>query len=137
MVVDSGMCAPVPSPAGESNSNCIRNSSAGPGIEPRCTPWRHGVDILLEVTNHLTTVVKWLVRLPTAERDKREGRACDDRFAIGVMHLCRFYTPLIKLWIFDPGNDADSAVMAQSGLRNARFAEANTLYRHLVGAREM
>ncbi|KAJ7447454.1 hypothetical protein FB451DRAFT_1411872 [Mycena latifolia] len=86
-------------------------------------------------------VVEWLER---AEGKERERRMCDDRFAKGVQHvrplssfsLLRsvvFYTSLIELRIVDPKSDADSAAMAQFSLRNARFAEANALYKVLVG----
>ncbi|CDO75049.1 hypothetical protein BN946_scf184757.g4 [Trametes cinnabarina] len=73
--------------------------------------------------------VSWLDR---AERDEREGNISDDRFAKGVQNLCRFYAALIKLGIVDPASDADSAEMAHFTLRNARFEEANALYRVLA-----
>jgi hypothetical protein len=46
--------------------------------------------------------------------------------------LCRFYNSLIKLGIVDPSSDTDSAEMAHFSLRNARFEEANALYRVLA-----
>ncbi|KAH9856265.1 hypothetical protein C2E23DRAFT_866286 [Lenzites betulinus] len=73
--------------------------------------------------------VSWLDR---AEQDEREGNISDDRFAKGVQNLCRFFTALIKLGIVDPASDADSAEMAHFTLRNARFEEANALYRGLA-----
>ncbi|KAK7455895.1 hypothetical protein VKT23_010933 [Stygiomarasmius scandens] len=73
--------------------------------------------------------INWLDQ---AERQEREGLISDDRFAIGVRNLCRFYHSLIKLGIVDPKIDADSAEMAHFSLRNARFEEANGLYRTLV-----
>jgi len=73
--------------------------------------------------------VNWL---DAAEREEREGLISDDRFAKGVQNLCRFYSSLIKLSIVDPGSDADSAEMAHFTLRNARFEEANALYRVLL-----
>ncbi|KAI0632790.1 hypothetical protein C8Q77DRAFT_1119739 [Trametes polyzona] len=73
--------------------------------------------------------VSWLDR---AEQDEREGNISDDRFAKGVQNLCRFYNALIKLSIVDPASDADSAEMAHFTLRNARFEEANALYRILA-----
>ncbi|OSD03750.1 hypothetical protein PYCCODRAFT_1451490 [Trametes coccinea BRFM310] len=75
--------------------------------------------------------VSWLDR---AEQDEREGNISDDRFAKGVQNLCRFYTALIKLSIVDPASDADSAEMAHFTLRNARFEEANALYRLLASS---
>jgi hypothetical protein len=46
--------------------------------------------------------------------------------------FCRFYNSLIKLGILDPSSDADSVEMAHFALRNARFEEANALYRAIV-----
>lgn len=48
--------------------------------------------------------------------------------------LCRFYNALIKFAIVDPTSDADSAEMAHFTLRNARYEEANALYRVLASA---
>ncbi|KAH9948509.1 hypothetical protein B0H21DRAFT_237967 [Amylocystis lapponica] len=73
--------------------------------------------------------IEWLDR---AEQDEREGTISDDRFAKGVQNLCRFYSSLIKASIVDPSSDADSAEMAHFALRNARFEEANALYRVLA-----
>ncbi|KAF8219599.1 hypothetical protein L208DRAFT_1338996 [Tricholoma matsutake] len=70
--------------------------------------------------------INWLDH---AEHEEREGLISDDRFAKGVQNLCRFYNSLIKLGIVDPASDADSAEMAHFSLRNARFEEANALYR--------
>ncbi|KII83802.1 hypothetical protein PLICRDRAFT_118985 [Plicaturopsis crispa FD-325 SS-3] len=70
--------------------------------------------------------INWL---DNAEREEMEGLISDDRFPKGVQNLCRFYTSLIKLSIVDPTSDADSAEMAHFSLRNARFEEANALYR--------
>ncbi|KAI0776723.1 hypothetical protein BD413DRAFT_522196 [Trametes elegans] len=75
--------------------------------------------------------VSWLDR---AEQDEREGNISDDRFAKGVQNLCRFYNALIKLSIVDPASDADSAEMAHFTLRNARFEDANALYRVLASS---
>lgn len=50
-------------------------------------------------------------------------------FFAHATQLCRFYNSLIKLGIVDPASDADSAEMAHFSLRNARFEEANALYR--------
>ncbi|KAL1937911.1 hypothetical protein VTO73DRAFT_12661 [Trametes versicolor] len=75
--------------------------------------------------------VSWLDR---AEQDERAGNVSDDRFAKGVQSLCRFYNALIKFAIVDPASDADSAEMAHFTLRNARFEEANALYRVLASA---
>ncbi|KAJ7749075.1 hypothetical protein DFH07DRAFT_869285 [Mycena maculata] len=72
--------------------------------------------------------IGWLER---AEREELN----DDRVAQGVLHLCRFYTALIKYGLVDPASDADSAAMAHFSLRHARFEEANALYRVLVGGR--
>lgn len=49
--------------------------------------------------------------------------------------LCRFYHSLIKLSIVDAAMDADTAEMAHFSLRNARFEEANSLYRVLATGR--
>ena len=49
-----------------------------------------------------------------------------------MIQLCRFYNSLIKLRIVDPASDADSAEMAHFSLQNARFEEANALYRVLA-----
>jgi hypothetical protein len=49
--------------------------------------------------------------------------------------LCRFYASLIKLSIVDASSDAESAEMVHFSLRNARFEEANALYRTLVLSR--
>jgi hypothetical protein len=49
-----------------------------------------------------------------------------------LSQLCRFYASLIKLSIVDTASDAESAEMAHFSLRNARFEEANALYRTLV-----
>ncbi|TFY58381.1 hypothetical protein EVJ58_g6456 [Rhodofomes roseus] len=73
--------------------------------------------------------INWLDR---AEEDERAGEVSDDRFAKGVQNLCRFFTSLIKFSIIDPASDADSAEMAHFTLRNARFEEAQLLYRILV-----
>ncbi|EPS99307.1 hypothetical protein FOMPIDRAFT_1024311 [Fomitopsis schrenkii] len=73
--------------------------------------------------------INWLDR---AEELERAGETSDDRFAKGVQHLCRFFTSLIKFSIIDPASDADSAEMAHFTLRNARFEEAQLLYRILV-----
>ncbi|KAJ6513408.1 hypothetical protein C8R45DRAFT_963582 [Mycena sanguinolenta] len=71
--------------------------------------------------------------LDNAEREEREGRASEDTWAQGVVHLCRFYAALLRAGFADPTNDADSAAMAHFSLRHARFGEANALYRLLVG----
>ncbi|KAJ7462458.1 hypothetical protein FB451DRAFT_1404257 [Mycena latifolia] len=63
---------------------------------------------------------------------KRSGR---EGLAMGMMHLCRFYTSLIKLGLVDLADDADTVAMAHFSLQNARVVEANALYRLLVGAR--
>ncbi|KAF8207578.1 hypothetical protein K438DRAFT_1931009 [Mycena galopus ATCC 62051] len=75
--------------------------------------------------------------LDSAEREEREGRASEDTWAQGVVHLCRFYAALLRAGIADSTSDADSAAMAHFSLRHARFGEANALYRLLVsGANE-
>ncbi|KAJ7274549.1 hypothetical protein B0H12DRAFT_1089181 [Mycena haematopus] len=71
--------------------------------------------------------------LDNAEREEREGRASEDTWAQGVVHLCRFYAALLRAGLADPTSDADSAAMAHFSLRHARFGEANALYRLLVG----
>jgi hypothetical protein len=76
--------------------------------------------------------INWLER---AEREEREGNTSDDRFAKGVQNLCRFYNSLIKLSIVDPTSDPDSTEMAHFSLRNARFEEANALYRVIATSR--
>ncbi|PFH50197.1 hypothetical protein AMATHDRAFT_145710 [Amanita thiersii Skay4041] len=76
--------------------------------------------------------IQWLER---AEQEQRDGLISDDRFAQGVQNLCRFFNSLIKLSIVDPGSDVDSAEMAYFSLRNARFEEANALYRLLAAGR--
>ncbi|THU83322.1 hypothetical protein K435DRAFT_689715 [Dendrothele bispora CBS 962.96] len=73
--------------------------------------------------------VNWLDQ---AERQEREGLISDDRFALGVQNLCRFYHSLIKLSIVNPSLDTESTEIAHFSLRNARFEEANALYRTLV-----
>ncbi|KAJ7085153.1 hypothetical protein B0H15DRAFT_378887 [Mycena belliarum] len=77
----------------------------------------------------VANAIEWLAR---AEREERAGRVADDRFAVGVQHLCRFYGALIKRGLVDPASDADSAAMAHFSLRHARFEEANALYRALA-----
>ncbi|KAL1703995.1 hypothetical protein EV121DRAFT_280696 [Schizophyllum commune] len=56
----------------------------------------------------------------------------DDRHAQGVVHLCRFYHSLIKLGIVDPADEVGSAEMMHFSLRNARYEEANAVYRVLA-----
>jgi hypothetical protein len=51
---------------------------------------------------------------------------------VHICQLCRFYHSLIKLGIIDPSSDADTTEMVHFTLRNARFEEANALYRLLV-----
>ncbi|KAJ7773073.1 hypothetical protein B0H16DRAFT_1713979 [Mycena metata] len=70
--------------------------------------------------------------LDNAEREEREGRASEDTWAQGVVHLCRFYAALLRAGLADATSDADSAAMAHFSLRHARFGEANMLYRMLV-----
>ncbi|KAF9814630.1 hypothetical protein IEO21_04993 [Rhodonia placenta] len=82
-------------------------------------------------------VLGWFIHdciawLEDAERQEREGNISDDRFAKGVQNLCRFYNALIRNGLVDPASDADSAEMAHFTLRNARFEEANALYRVLA-----
>ncbi|KAJ6494657.1 hypothetical protein C8R47DRAFT_974192 [Mycena vitilis] len=98
-------------------------------------------------TGHGTTTIADLIRtdvlgrfvaasvdwLDSAEREEREGRASEDRWAQGVVHLCRFYAALLRAGLADPASDADSAAMVHFSLRHARFGEANALYRMLVG----
>jgi len=84
-----------------------------------------------------TEVLGWFIHeciswLDRAEAQERAGEISDDRFAKGVQNLCRFYNSLIKFSIVDPASDADSAEMAHFTLRNARYEEANALYRVLV-----
>ncbi|KAI0789236.1 hypothetical protein C8Q75DRAFT_793480 [Abortiporus biennis] len=84
-----------------------------------------------------TEVLGWFIHectmwLDKAEQDEKEGAISDDRFAKGLSHLCRFYASLIKLGIVDPSSDADSTEMMHFTLRNARFEDANALYRILV-----
>ncbi|PPQ78568.1 hypothetical protein CVT25_011779 [Psilocybe cyanescens] len=89
--------------------------------------------VLIEVlARFVHECINWLDR---AEREEREGNISDDRFAKGVQNLCRFYNSLIKLSIVDPTADADSTEMAHFSLRNARFEEANTLYRVIATSR--
>ncbi|KAI6030120.1 hypothetical protein EDC04DRAFT_2869041 [Pisolithus marmoratus] len=76
--------------------------------------------------------IKWL---ENADREEREGLISDDRFAKGVQNLCRFYTSLIRLSVVDTTSDADTTEMVHFTLRNARFEEANTLYRALATGR--
>ncbi|EGO28769.1 hypothetical protein SERLADRAFT_380864 [Serpula lacrymans var. lacrymans S7.9] len=73
--------------------------------------------------------INWL---DNAEREEKEGFISDDRFAKGVQHLCRFYNSLLKGGMVDASSDADSTEMAHFTLRNARFEEANALYRILA-----
>lgn len=61
----------------------------------------------------------------------------DDIWALGVRHLCRFFTSLIKLSIVDVRSEIDTAEMTHFSLAHARFEEANTLYRYLVQAKSM
>ncbi|KDR78115.1 hypothetical protein GALMADRAFT_65432 [Galerina marginata CBS 339.88] len=89
--------------------------------------------VLMEVlARFIHESINWLER---AEREEREGNVSDDRFAKGVQNLCRFYNSLIKLSIVDPSSDADSTEMAHFSLRNARFEEANALYRVIATSR--
>ncbi|KAF5354463.1 hypothetical protein D9758_012410 [Tetrapyrgos nigripes] len=76
--------------------------------------------------------INWLDQ---AEKQEREGLISDDRFAVGVQNLCRFYHSLIKLSIVNPTRDAEAAEMTHFSLRNARFEEANALYRALVASK--
>ncbi|KAF9017239.1 hypothetical protein BDZ89DRAFT_1140856 [Hymenopellis radicata] len=76
--------------------------------------------------------INWLDH---AEIQEKEGLVNDDRFAMGVQHLCRFYTSLIKLGIVDPMSDEDTAEMSHFSLRHSRFEEANALYRMLAAVR--
>jgi hypothetical protein len=76
--------------------------------------------------------IMWIDR---AELEEREGLISDDRFAKGVQNLCRFYSALLQLNVVDADSDADSAEIAHFALRNARFEEANALYRTLASAR--
>ena len=46
--------------------------------------------------------------------------------------LCRFYHSLIKLGIVDPADEVGSAEMMHFSLRNARYEEANAVYRVLA-----
>ncbi|KAI0315020.1 hypothetical protein OF83DRAFT_1164967 [Amylostereum chailletii] len=84
------------------------------------------MDVLGRFIHH---AVSWLEE---AEEQEREGLVSDDRFAKGVQNLCRFYGALLKLGIVDPAFDADSAEIAHFALRQARFEEANALYRALA-----
>ncbi|KAF8890807.1 hypothetical protein CPB84DRAFT_1711306 [Gymnopilus junonius] len=89
--------------------------------------------VLIEVLGRFVhEAINWLDR---AEREEREGNISDDRFAKGVQNLCRFYNSLIKLAIVDPSSDVDSTEMAHFSLRNARFEEANALYRVIATSR--
>ncbi|KAG5638840.1 hypothetical protein H0H81_009611 [Sphagnurus paluster] len=73
--------------------------------------------------------INWIER---TEREEAEGLISDNRLSQGIQNLCRFYHSLIKLGIVDPASDTDSAEMAHFALRNARFEEANALYRVLA-----
>ncbi|EIN03586.1 hypothetical protein PUNSTDRAFT_147016 [Punctularia strigosozonata HHB-11173 SS5] len=75
--------------------------------------------------------IEWLER---AQREEQEGMISDDRFAVGVRNLCRFYHSLIKLGIVDPTSDIETAEMAHFALSNSRFEEANSLYRIFANA---
>ncbi|KAH9476626.1 hypothetical protein JR316_0010539 [Psilocybe cubensis] len=89
--------------------------------------------VLIEVlARFVHECINWLDH---AEREEREGNISDDRFAKGVQNLCRFYNSLIKFNIVDPTADADSTEMAHFSLRNARFEEANNLYRVIATSR--
>jgi hypothetical protein len=74
--------------------------------------------------------INWL---DSAEREEREGRVSDDRFAKGVQNLCRFYNSLLKMSLMDPTSDADSTEMRHFTLRNSHFEEAGALFR-ILGA---
>jgi hypothetical protein len=89
--------------------------------------------VLMEVLGRfIHESINWLDR---AEREGNEGNVSDDRFSKGVRNLCRFYGSLIKLSVVDPTCDADSTEMAHFSLRNARFEEANSLYRLIATSR--
>ncbi|KAJ7158915.1 hypothetical protein C8R46DRAFT_1110759 [Mycena filopes] len=82
------------------------------------------------LSRFVASSIDWL---DNAERDEREGRASEDTWAQGVVHLCRFYAALLRAGLADATSDVDSAAMAHFSLRHARFGEANMLYRMLVG----
>ncbi|KAI6118290.1 hypothetical protein F5141DRAFT_1000219 [Pisolithus sp. B1] len=92
------------------------------------------VDVIhLEVLgSFIHECIKWL---ENAEREEREGLISDDRFAKGVQNLCRFYASLIRLSVVDTTSDADTTEMVHFTLHNARFEEANALYRILASGR--
>ncbi|KAL1740346.1 hypothetical protein HDZ31DRAFT_47678 [Schizophyllum fasciatum] len=56
----------------------------------------------------------------------------DDRHAQGVVHLCRFYHALLKLGIVDAADEVGAAEVMHFSLRNARYEEANAVYRVLA-----
>ncbi|KIY71357.1 hypothetical protein CYLTODRAFT_429529 [Cylindrobasidium torrendii FP15055 ss-10] len=76
--------------------------------------------------------IRWL---ENADWEEREGMVSDDRFAMGVKNLCRFYASLVKLSIVDPTAEEDTIEMASFSLQNSKFEEANTLYKMLVAGR--
>ncbi|KAF8809862.1 hypothetical protein BYT27DRAFT_7093392 [Phlegmacium glaucopus] len=89
--------------------------------------------VLMEILGRFVhECINWL---ENAEKEEKAGNISDDRFGKGVQNLCRFYHSLIKLSIVDPTCDADSTEMAHFSLRNARFEEANTLYRVIATSR--
>ncbi|KAL1740650.1 hypothetical protein HDZ31DRAFT_47074 [Schizophyllum fasciatum] len=59
----------------------------------------------------------------------------DDRHAQGVVHLCRFYHALLKLGIVDAADEVGAAEVMHFSLRNARYEEANAVYRVLATGR--
>ncbi|KAF7330429.1 hypothetical protein MVEN_02481700 [Mycena venus] len=110
---------------GEGNGNKISTATNGGAIITIADLIR--TDVL---GPFIAASIDWL---DSAEREEREGRASEDTWAQGVVHLCRFYAALLRAGLADPTSDADSAAMAHFSLRHARFGEANTLYRMLVG----
>ncbi|KAJ7903704.1 hypothetical protein B0H14DRAFT_2666041 [Mycena olivaceomarginata] len=115
---------------GNGNANGGATVANGPGTGTTTIADLVRTDVL---GRFVAASIDWV---DSAEREEREGRASEDTWAQGVVHLCRFYAALLRAGLADPTSDADSAAMAHFSLRHARFGEANALYRLLVSANE-
>ncbi|KAF8508086.1 hypothetical protein JB92DRAFT_2657136, partial [Gautieria morchelliformis] len=69
--------------------------------------------------------VRWI---ESAEQDEKDGEVHDDRVAIAVLNLCRFYSSLLKHDFVSAASEADTAEMMGFALRFSKFENARSLY---------
>jgi len=76
--------------------------------------------------------VQWIEK---AEQDEKDGEVLDDRVAVSVSSLSRFYSSLLKHGFVSASSEVDTTEIMSFALQFSRFEEARSLYSTLAAAR--